>query len=128
MDRFTKSIIAAVAIITLLLGMQFTSSHDTNEASDYSLPANSDTSSRSAENIPIRTLADFNNAIVNIADRTNPTVVTITTEMTVRQQVRSPFEFFFLIREISSVNVRLLVWDRELLWIPVKDTSSRITM
>jgi len=95
MDRFTKSIIAAVAIITLLLGMQFTSSHDTNEASDYSLPANSDTSSRSAEYIPIRTLADFNNAIVNIADRTNPTVVTITTEMTVRQQIRSPFEFFF---------------------------------
>lgn len=95
MDRFTKSIIAAVAIITLLLGMQFTSSHDTNEASDYSLPAKSDTLSRSAENIPIRTLADFNNAIVNIADRTNPTVVTITTEMTVRQQVRSPFEFFF---------------------------------
>jgi hypothetical protein len=56
MDRFTKSIIAAVAIITLLLGMQFTYSDDSNQASDYSLPANSDTSSRSAENIPIRTM------------------------------------------------------------------------
>lgn len=75
--------------------MQISTSQDTNQTTDYSFPTNGDTSAESAENIPIRTLADFNNAIVNIADRTNPTVVTITTEMTVRQQVRSPFEFFF---------------------------------
>lgn len=95
MNRLTQSIIAAVAIITLLVGMQISTSQDTNQTTDYSFPTNGDTSAESAENIPIRTLADFNNAIVNIADRTNPTVVTITTEMTVRQQVRSPFEFFF---------------------------------
>ena len=95
MNRLTQSIIAAVAIITLLVGMQISTSQDTDQTTDYSFPTNGDTSAESAENIPIRTLADFNNAIVNIADRTNPTVVTITTEMTVRQQVRSPFEFFF---------------------------------
>ena len=95
MDRFTKSIVAAVAIITLLLGMQFASDQDSEQATNYNTPTYNDSSANSSEDIPIRTLADFNNAIVNIAERTNPTVVTITTEMTVRQQVRSPFEFFF---------------------------------
>lgn len=95
MDRFTKSIIAAVAVITLLLGMQVTSDQDASQESEYNTPTYNESSSVSAEDIPIRTLADFNNAIVNIAERTNPTVVTITTEMTVKQQVRSPFEFFF---------------------------------
>jgi len=95
MNRFTKSIVAAVAIITLLVGMQYASNQDTNGVSDYDVPTYNEESSKNAEDIPIRTLADFNNAIVNIAERTNPTVVTITTERTVRQQVRSPFEFFF---------------------------------
>lgn len=96
MDRFTKSIVAAVAIITLLLGMQVATNQDSNdERADYNMPTYNEASSEKAEDIPIRTLADFNNAIVNIADRTNPTVVTITTERTVRQQVQSPFEFFF---------------------------------
>ena len=95
MDRFTKSIVAAVAIITLLLGMQFASDNDTTQTSDYNKPTYNESSATSADEIPIRTLADFNNAIVNIAERTNPTVVTITTEMTVRQQSRSPFDLFF---------------------------------
>ncbi|HKL16295.1 MAG TPA: Do family serine endopeptidase [Balneolaceae bacterium] len=95
MDRFTKSIVAAVAIITLLLGMQFASDNDTTQTSDYNTPTYNESSATSADEIPIRTLADFNNAIVNIAERTNPTVVTITTEMTVRQQSRSPFDLFF---------------------------------
>ena len=95
MDRFTKSIIAAVAIITLLLGMQFASDQDAPPITDYNTPTYNESSATNADKIPIRTLADFNNAIVNIAERTNPTVVTITTEMTVRQQSRSPFDLFF---------------------------------
>ncbi|WP_340106044.1 Do family serine endopeptidase [Rhodohalobacter sp. 8-1] len=94
MDRFTKSIVAAVAIITLLLGMEFASNQDSGQATDYTAPTQNESASTNAEDIPINTLADFNNAIVNIADRTNPTVVTITTERTVRQQM-SPFDFFF---------------------------------
>lgn len=95
MDRFTKSIVAAVAVISLLLGMQYASNDDTSDTSSYNTPTFNESQSVKAEDIPIRTLADFNNAIVNIAERTNPTVVTITTEGTVREQVRSPFEFFF---------------------------------
>ncbi len=41
------------------------------------------------------TLHEINDAIVNIAEITNPTVVTITTRQTVRQRMRSPFSFFF---------------------------------
>jgi serine protease Do len=95
MDRFTKGIVAAVAIITLLLGMQYASDQDATDTNSYDSPTYSDSSAKQAEDIPIRTLADFNNAIVNIAERTNPTVVTITTERTVRQRVPSPFDFFF---------------------------------
>lgn len=95
MDRFTKGIVAAVAIITLLLGMQVATNQDADNSSGYSMPAYNENSPEKAQEIPIRTLADFNNAIVNIAERTNPTVVTITTERTVRQQIQSPFEFFF---------------------------------
>ena len=42
MDRFTKSIVAAVAIISLLVGMQFASNQDGNDTSDYNLPANNE--------------------------------------------------------------------------------------
>ena len=44
---------------------------------------------------PINTLRDLNNALVDIAETTNQTVVTITTSRTVRMQQRSPFSFFF---------------------------------
>jgi serine protease Do len=49
----------------------------------------------SSDEITINSLRDFNNAIVNIAERTNPTVVTITTSQTVRVRQQSPFSFFF---------------------------------
>src|SRR5690625_2724745 len=44
---------------------------------------------------PINTLRDLNNALVDIAETTNQTVVTITTSRTVRMQQRSPFSFLF---------------------------------
>ncbi|MFO7846161.1 MAG: DegQ family serine endoprotease [Balneolaceae bacterium] len=95
MDRFTKSIIAAIAVISLFLGMKYAVEDDTSSPTQYTVPSDQNSVSEKAEDIPIRTLADFNNAIVNIAERTNPAVVTITTERTVREQVRSPFDFFF---------------------------------
>ncbi|REL33068.1 Do family serine endopeptidase [Rhodohalobacter sp. SW132] len=95
MDRMTKSIAAAVVILVLFLGMNYAIDGDSTGASVFNMPNFNTTASEKAEDIPIRTLADFNNAIVNIADRTNPTVVTITTQRTVREQVRSPFDFFF---------------------------------
>lgn len=44
---------------------------------------------------PITTLRDFSNAMVDIAEKANPTVVTVFTERTVRVQQRDPFADFF---------------------------------
>lgn len=95
MDRITKSIIAALTILVLFVGMQYAVDSDSTGASVFNMPNFNTSPSEKAEDVPIRTLADFNNAIVNIAERTNPTVVTITTQRTVREQVRNPFSFFF---------------------------------
>lgn len=48
-----------------------------------------------SDSTPVQTLRDFNNAIVDIASRTNPTVVTITTAQTVRYRQVDPFSMFF---------------------------------
>ncbi|MEO1021612.1 MAG: Do family serine endopeptidase [Bacteroidota bacterium] len=47
-----------------------------------------------ADNRPVATLRDFNDAIVDIAEATNPSVVTITTEQTRQVRVIDPFSFF----------------------------------
>lgn len=104
MDKIIKSTVAIVSILLFIYGMQFAVINAETAANSYTNTTtvqSSDTSTSvssnpvNAEDIPIRTLADFNNAIVNIAERTNPTVVTVTTTQTVRQQQRSPFSFFF---------------------------------
>jgi len=95
MDRITKSIIAVVAVAFFLIGINF--------GSDQGTPADS---AGSGQELPeFRTLdkseanpsvlRDFNNALVNVAERTNPTVVTINTTQTVTQRQRSPFSLFF---------------------------------
>jgi len=95
MDRITKSIVAVFSILILFVGMHYTVDNDSTDASVYKSPNFNSSPTQNAEDIPINTLADFNNAIVNLAERTNPTVVTITTQRTVREQVRTPFSFFF---------------------------------
>ena len=95
MDRITKSIIAIVAVAFFLIGINFGSGQD----------ASSDPSESQQELPEFRTLdnsdanpnilRDFNDALVDVADRTNPTVVTINTTQTVTQRQRSPFSLFF---------------------------------
>ncbi len=46
------------------------------------------------EDKPIRTLKDFNDAFVQIAESATPSVVTIFTEKTVNRRFMSPFDFF----------------------------------
>ena len=46
-------------------------------------------------NKPEMRLKDFNNAIVEIAENSNPSVVTITTERTREVRVMDPFSMFF---------------------------------
>lgn len=95
MDRITKSIVAVLSILVLFIGMHYTVDNVSTDASIFQMPNFNSSPTERAEDIQINTLADFNNAIINLAERTNPTVVTITTQRTVREQVRSPFQFFF---------------------------------
>lgn len=93
MDRITKGIIAAVAVAFFLIGLNLGNEGEQSSGSQ-SLPS-FNTSPAPADAQSVRTLRDFNNAIVDIAERTNPTVVTINTTQTVRQRQQSPFSFFF---------------------------------
>jgi len=100
-NTITTSITAALVTASLVFGVQFlsmdNSSSDTNTSSgsNYNIADTTSPKSVDASEIQINTLQDFNNAIVNIAERTNPTVVTVTTTQTVRQRQRHPFSFFF---------------------------------
>ncbi|MBN1927985.1 MAG: DegQ family serine endoprotease, partial [Chlorobiaceae bacterium] len=48
----------------------------------------------SLRNHPIRTLADFNDAFVRIAESATPSVVTIYTETAIERRIMTPFDFF----------------------------------
>lgn len=89
MNTAVKNLFGVAAAIIVLLGMNAY----TNKAS-ISLP-DYDTSVTTSENRSVATLKDLNDAIVDIAEKTNPAVVTITTEKT--QQIRrmDPFSMFF---------------------------------
>lgn len=93
MDKLTKSVVAVISVTFLFLGMHFTSDTETDDTAVVNFNTSSDTTP--AENQEINSLRDFNNAIVNIAEQTNPTVVTIITTQTVRQRQQSPLSFFF---------------------------------
>lgn len=97
MDRVLKSILPAAVILSLFLGMHLGSDKVSGYTEEPALtPAVTDTSEQKrSEDVPIFSLRDFNNAIIDIAENANPTVVTVTTKQTVRQQVRNPFSFFF---------------------------------
>lgn len=94
MDRMKISIAAMFAVIFLFIGMHYATDFSSSSASVFNLPEFNQTKTTAAET-PITTLKDFNDAIVNIAERTNQTVVTITTTQTVTRRYQSPFSFFF---------------------------------
>lgn len=93
MDRITKSVIAAVAVAFFIIGLNFGNETDSDSTSS-GLPAFNE-SNQTEDTQRVSTLRDFNNAIVDIAEQANPTVVTINTTQTVRQRQQSPFSFFF---------------------------------
>lgn len=96
MDNLTKGIIPALVVISLFIGMHFGNDQSAElQIAEHSSAVIDSTEHKKAKDVPIFSLRDFNNAIIDIAERTNPTVVTVTTKQTVRQQVRSPFSFFF---------------------------------
>lgn len=96
MDKYKIGIAVLFAALSFFIGMLFATENNTSSilSSNNKLPEYN-TEARPADSIPITSLRDFNNAIVNIAERANPTVVTITTSQTVRVRQQSPFSFFF---------------------------------
>lgn len=95
MTKNIQTIVASIAVITLLTGLHFTSQRGESESIASNSIEFNQQSEASADSVPIFSLRDFNNAIVDIAERMNPTVVTITTRQTVRERQRSPFSYFF---------------------------------
>ncbi|MGF1668920.1 MAG: Do family serine endopeptidase [Balneolaceae bacterium] len=96
MNNYSKSIILLITAVFLFLGIRFTSIENPDEASVFKMPEfNTNSPVKSAESTEIKSLRDFNNAIVEIAEKTNPTVVTITTRQTITMRQRSPFSLFF---------------------------------
>jgi len=91
MDRITKSVLAVMAIAIFLIGLNFGSESDTSSTSLPQFNESNPVENAAGNNI----LREFNNAIVNIAELTNPAVVTINTTQTVRQRQQSPFSLFF---------------------------------
>lgn len=97
MDRLKIAIAVIFAVASLFVGYQLAidnQSSSNDNTPNRALPAYN-TGEDESEVRSVNVLRDFNDAIVNIAERTNPTVVTITTTQTVRMRQQSPFSFFF---------------------------------
>jgi len=93
MNTTVRNIFGVAAAMILLLGMNAWTGNNSNR----SLPEyTTDNNVTSAENRPVSSLLDLNNAIVDIAEKTNPAVVMITTEKVQEQRImRNPFSQFF---------------------------------
>ena len=88
MNTAVKNFFGVAAAILVLLGFKFATNDTTVSLPDYN------TDVTSAENRSVTTLKDLNNSIVDIAEKTNPAVVTITTQRTQEVQVMDPFAMF----------------------------------
>ena len=90
MNNSVKNVFGVAAAILVLLGFNVISG-----SNNITLP-NYDTDVASAAEKPVNSLMDMNNAIVDIAEKTNPAVVMITTEKTQeRRIIQNPFSQFF---------------------------------
>lgn len=93
MNSTVRNIFGVAAAVILLLGMNAWTVNDSTPGVPEYATENEITS---AENRPVSSLLDLNNAIVDIAEKTNPAVVMITTEKVQEQRVmRNPFSQFF---------------------------------
>lgn len=89
MNTTVRNIFGVATAIIVLLGLNLVTENNTITLPEY------DTNVESAENRSIASLKDFNDSIVEIAEKTNPAVVTITTKRTEEVQVVNPFSQFF---------------------------------
>lgn len=90
MNTFVKNTFGVAAALIILLGLNVVTSDSINIASQENEPEVA-----SAEKNSVASLKGFNDAIVDIAEKTNPSVVTITTKRTQEVRVVDPFSRFF---------------------------------
>ena len=88
-----RSVFAILTLALILVGFYTLDFEGSNQASVISLP-DFDTEVQAAEQQPINNLKDLNDAVVNVADKTKPTVVTIFTTQTVEYPENPLFRFF----------------------------------
>lgn len=91
MNSTIKNIFGVAAAVIVLLSFNLVTNDST---SSITLPEY-DTNIESAEKKPVSSLMDLNNEIVDIAEKANPAVVTITTEKTEEVRTMDPFSQFF---------------------------------
>lgn len=88
MNKAVKNVFGVAAAILVLLGF--------NVATNNTLTlTGGDTEVVSAESRSVSSLLDLNNAIVDIAEKTSPSVVMITTEKVQERRMINPFSQFF---------------------------------
>lgn len=97
--KFPTIIYAAASIILAVLIFRFSTADNASKASMFIYPQNSyKRVVKNAKNIPLNNLQDLNNALVNIAKSTNPTVVTVFVQKVVKGKAQpfnfGPFQFF----------------------------------
>lgn len=96
MDQFFSRIgIVALAVLAVI-AMQYTVT-GTDMASLFTTSNDSKTAEVSSlDNVMVTSLSDLNNALADIAEKTSPTVVTVSTKKTVRVDAGvNMFDFFF---------------------------------
>ena len=94
MKSSIKNIFGVAAVMILLLGFNVATDRTTIEFPFV------ETEIELAQEKQIASLKDFNDAIVDIAKKTNPAVVTVTTEETQKVQLMNPFSFL-VIQEVK---------------------------
>ncbi|MDR8391252.1 Do family serine endopeptidase [Aliifodinibius sp. S!AR15-10] len=88
-----KSLFAILALALILVGFYTVDFEGSSQASIISLP-DFDTEVQAAQDTPVNSLKDLNDAIVNIAEKTKPAVVTIFTTQTIETPENPLFRFF----------------------------------
>lgn len=94
MKQLNAKLSVAAVIILVFLGVEFTNGIKLDKASVIDFPT-FNTDVKKAKDQPLRSLKDLNDAIVNVAKKTNPTVVTIFTTQTIKVRQQNPFSQFF---------------------------------
>ncbi|MFH5831508.1 Do family serine endopeptidase [Halalkalibaculum sp. DA3122] len=93
MKHSNKSFLAIIILALVLVGFYTVDFRGSDQASIISLP-DFDTQVQPSQDQPINNLKDLNDAIVNIAEKTKPAVVTIFTTQTVEAPQNPLFRFF----------------------------------